>query len=84
MTQNIGTVAIKPIKPLILASKSEARDKILQKSGILYSIKPSNINESEIKKLIKEYLNLCLKGRNLWCTTILENNLLLNLFLINL
>ena len=55
MTQNIGTVAIKPTKPLILASKSEARDKILQKSGILFSIKPSNVNESEIKKNINEF-----------------------------
>ena len=50
----MGTVAIKPTKPLILASKSEARDKILQKSGILFSIKPSNVNESEIKKNINE------------------------------
>ena len=55
MTQNIGTVAIKPTKPLILASKSEARDKILQKSGILFSIKPSNVNESEIKKRTNEF-----------------------------
>ena len=51
----MSTVAIKPTKPLILASKSEARDKILQKSGILFSIKPSNVNESEIKKNINEF-----------------------------
>ena len=50
----MGTVAIKPTKPLILASKSEARDKILQKSGILFSIKPSNVNESEIKKRVQD------------------------------
>ena len=53
MTKSKSTTGIKPTKPLILASKSEAREKILQKSGIFFSIKPSSIDESKIKKKFK-------------------------------
>ncbi len=43
------------IKEIILASKSEVRKKILEKNGISCMVKPSYVDEDEIKKsLIKE------------------------------
>ena len=53
MNKVSGILKIKPKKPLILASQSEARNKILQKSGIFFSIKPSNLDESIIKNKFK-------------------------------
>jgi len=53
LSKKTRIIEIKPKKPLILASQSEARKKILQKARIKFSVKPSNVNESEIKDKLR-------------------------------
>ena len=46
------------MKPIILASKSEVRKKILDDNKIKCSVEPSNLDEDEIKKsLLKQGAN---------------------------
>ena len=53
-------------KKIILASKSEVRKKILNKNGIINEVKPSNIDEDEVKKsLLKENATPELISKNL-------------------
>ncbi len=45
-------LSIKPNKPIILASKSKIRSKILRKTGIEFTIKTSFVDEDSIKRTI--------------------------------
>ena len=54
------------MKPIILASKSEVRKKILDDNKIKCSVEPSNLDEDEIKKsLLKQGANPELISKNL-------------------
>tara|TARA_Y100000590_G_scaffold357060_1_gene411690 strand:+ start:2009 stop:2590 length:582 start_codon:yes stop_codon:yes gene_type:complete len=54
------------IKKIILASKSEVRKKILNENGISSEVKPSNVDEDEVKKsLLKENATPELISKNL-------------------
>ena len=54
------------MKPIILASKSEVRKKILDDNKIKCSVEPSNLVEDEIKKsLLKQGANPELISKNL-------------------
>ena len=46
----MGIVFITPSVPIILASASKIRAEILKNTGLLFSIKISNVNEDELKK----------------------------------
>ena len=46
----MGIVSITPSVPIILASASKIRAEILKNTGLLFSIKTSDVNEDELKK----------------------------------
>ena len=46
----MGIISIKPTVPIILASASKIRAEILKNTGLLFSVKISDVNEDELKK----------------------------------
>ena len=46
----MGIISIKPKVPIILASASKIRSEILKNTGLLFSVKISDVNEDELKK----------------------------------
>ena len=46
----MGIISITPTVPIILASASKIRAEILKNTGLLFSIKTSDVNEDELKK----------------------------------
>ncbi len=46
----MGIISIKPTVPIILASASKIRSEILKNTGLLFSVKISDVNEDELKK----------------------------------
>ena len=63
MLRSKNKFSLKTNYPLILASNSEARKKILKKSGLKFKILPARLNENLIKKKLigKPFSSICKK-----------------------
>ena len=56
----MGIISITPTVPIILASASKIRAEILKNTGLLFSIKTSDVNEDELKKHPRRSKNSCM------------------------
>ena len=71
MEKLMGKVSITPSVPIILASASSIRAEMLKNTGLVFSIKTSNVDENELKKTLinksikkKAKLLACAKASN--------------------